>query len=412
MVVPGELLLRFLQDAARELEEIDPENESRTVGGNLLLSDCRRCVLAKQERVLSRTVIDYNNHNTTNDGIPVSVQQVQQRLANLKQEPHGYPGISDALTRLDDSARIALCKLLLYSEMNWKNIPGDGSSVRELQTEGRLDRSKLLDYIALCKAALKLPGMHTYLSKGTPLFPNVFPPSDSSSTEPAVQQLPQVRLERIQRYLSKAVGWDPDFTTDQLRQLLLYPHGSSNNSSSNINSDYSNDMELLNLMQNLILQMGEAVSKASLDSTGLSDKDHGGVTRVVSVQITEVPMDGSTGTYSAALSSSSPSFATAPTRMAMDPHAAEADQKRQIRLASEALRLQQELEAELLNMDPQERSRILAEAKSVFDRFIQDTMALPPGAERVAYMQSMDSRTSRLLAMHKLWMARSTSKLS
>ena len=83
------------------------------------------------------------------------------------------------------------------------------------------------------------------------------------------------------------------------------------------------------------------------------------------------------------------------------------EKKRQLRLASEATKLQQTLLNEFIQLPPQERNRQLERARQCSDNFLKQVSTLPPGPERIVFLQSIDPETSRLLALHKLWLSHS-----
>lgn len=391
-MVPEDLILRFFEAATIALDQLEYSTiEGSNLGSNLSLSDYRRCVLEKQKSVLMRTVEEYNRKH----GLSTTIENAQTHLAGLKNDSTTAisSAITDAMATMEESARLAVCRLILYSETHRKDeVP------RELQAEGTLERCKILDFIALCQTTIRLPFVLKHLADGSPLFEDI-PPAcsiDSSSgvplgEEPTAMKFPQARLERIQRYLSKAVGWDPEHATSELRRLFfLQPNA----------SEYTNDTEIMNRFQEVIFQMNVVVKSASLQAATslLSDVDEGGVTRVISVQCSEVTMPNAQG--GDGISSFT---AVAPARVTIDPHLTEEEQKRQIRIASEATRLQKEMLTELSNMPEEQRYRLLNEAKLASEEFLKNTLALPPGEKRIAYLQSVDPRTSRLLAIHKLW---------
>jgi hypothetical protein len=385
-MVPEDLILRFFEAATVALQQMECAStiEESSLGSNFSLSDCQRCILQKQKSVLLQTVKEYNRQHE----LPI----ITEYIAGLNRT-NDSTTISDAMASMEESARLAVCRFVLYSETHWKD-----EATRELQTEGTLERSKILEFIALCQTAIRLPSVQKHLADGSPLFEDIPAVSSTDSAsrtpaeeEPTAMKFPQARLERIQCYLARVVGWDPEFTTNELRRLFFLKPDKS---------EYGNDTEVMNRFQQLILQMNAVVTTASLHASTnqLSDLGKGGVTRVVNVQCSEVAAANVPGSDRGSSSTS-----VAPTRLTIDPHLTDEDQKRQIRVASEATRLQQELVAELLSMTEEQRKRQLDEAKLASEEFIKNTLALPPGRERIAYLQSVDPRTSRLLAMHKLW---------
>lgn len=376
MTAPDDLLLSFFKDATKALLELDCPKECE--GNSLALSDFRMLLLDKQRSCLSRVVYQHNELNDSR----ATVEQVHERLAKLKNDISVRPQLQTARKTLDDAARMALSKLVLYSETH-DAAEASQSKSRILQTSGRFERSQLLEFVALCQTAVKLKAVKQHLIDGSPLFDDL-PKTDVESL-PTLERFPQKRLENIQRLMSQAVGVHPDFTTTELKRIFTSPHS----------SEYANDPETLKLFEQLVSQMNVAITNASLHTSeqALSDMDQGGVTRVVSVNITEVA------------SGDGPSYHTAPTKQTMavdDPQSAEL-QKQQLRMASQAAALQQELLGQLLSMKEIDRDHLLEQAAQVTQDFLQQASSLPPGPERISFLQSIDPQTSRLLAMHKLW---------
>jgi hypothetical protein len=371
MTAPDDLLSSFFKDATKTLLELDCPKECE--GNVLALSDFRMLLMDKQRSCLSRVVYQHNEQNDSR----FTVEQVQERLAKLRNDISVRPQLQTARTSLDDAARMALSKLVLYSETH------DASTSRNLQTSGRFERSQLLEFVALCQTAVKLDAVKQHLCDGSPLFDDL--PKIDMESLPTLERFPQKRLEKIQRLMSQAVGVHPDFTTTELKRIFTSPHS----------SEYANDPETLKLFEQLVSQMNVAITNASLQSSeqALSDMDQGGVTRVVSVNITDV----ATG--------EGPSYHTAPTKQTMlvnDPQSSDV-QKQQLRMASQAAVLQQELLGQLLNMKEHDRDHLLEQATKVTQDFLQHASSLTPGPERISFLQSVDPETSRLLAMHKLW---------
>merc|ERR1719223_513768 len=64
--------------------------------------------------------------------------------------------------------------------------------------------------------------------------------------------------------------------------------------------------------------------------------------------------------------------------------------------------LQQSIVSSFQRMSKEERDLELEKAKKVHTHFLSTAMKLPPGPERVNYLQSVDQPTQRLLILHKL----------
>lgn len=368
-MVSDELLLTFFQKCKTALMELDCKevlrNETWTT------AECRRFLLDKQRSVLSSTLSTFNQE-ATND-TRISADEFQGRLGSLKNDA-ASPELESAMSENDTAARQALCLLILYSETH-RETPQ-----RDLQDDGRLNRSKLLEYLGLCQSALTLDCVWQNLKDNTPLFDDLQVPAD----EPSAMAYPQKRLEKVQQLLARAIGLEPSFVTSELTRIFIDPATAAT-------CEYADDPECRDVFRQLVVQMQTAVANASLQGGGsatLSDQDKGGVTRVVAVQYSEVG-DGS--------------GSDAPKKNTME--LPQEEQIRQIRVASQAKKLQDELLAELESMAAEDRNERLRYAKKVSDEFLQSVMALPPGPERIRFLQTVDSEKSKLLSMYKLWVS-------
>jgi uncharacterized protein YeaC (DUF1315 family) len=449
---PDEVILMFLESATKALLELDCRKKFEDTCGSrgyLKLSDGRKLLLNQQQSCLHRAVFAYQEqhqqHHNSNQQPQVPVERVQERLAKLKQESNISPSLQNAMIIMDDAARLALCRLMLYSELQLEKKKArsmDSSSFveRALQTTGTLERSKLMEFIALCQTAVRWKQVQHHLQTGEALFGGGGSSSTPDNTDdgetldtldqeknysqlPSAMKFPQARLEHIQRCMSRAVGMDPQFTTAELKRIFFDKSTSSSN-------EFSNDKEVLLCFEQLVSQMNVAVTNASLNSPEqllLSDKDQGGFTRVVSVQFSEVNLGGHPGKYQnndtnqeeddtnrgAMLSNNTLSWRNVSTVSTVAPRQefmqqqddlTDDEKKRQLRLASEAAKLQQTLLNELIQLPSQERNRQLERARQCSDDFLKQVSTLPPGPERIVFLQSIDPETSRLLALHKLWL--------
>lgn len=366
-MVSDELLLNFFQRCQKALLELDCRevicSETWTT------ADCRRFLLDKQRSVLSSTISTFNQKST--DTSRISTEEVQERLLNIKKEVVS-PELESAMLDNDTAARQALCKLILFSETH-REIPS-----QDLQNDGKINRSKLLEYLGLCQTSITLECVEQNLNHNTPLFDDLEVPKD----EPTVMAYPQKRLEKVQQMLARAVGLEPSFVTSELTRIFVDPATAAT-------CEYADDQECRDVFRQLIVQMQTAVANASLyGPTSLSDQAEGGVTRVIAVQYSEVG-DGSTS--------------DAPKKNTME--LPQEEQIRQIRVVSQAKKLQNELLQELENLSAEDRKEKLKYAKQVSDEFLQTVMKLPPGPERIQFLQTMDPEKSKLLTMYKLWVS-------
>jgi len=366
-MVSDELLLTYFQQCRKALLELDCKEVLR--GETWTTAECRRFLLDKQRSVLSTTISTFNQKST--DTLRISSEEFQERLLNMKNDAVS-PQLESAMSENDAAARQALCKLILFSETDRETARLD------LQSDGRINRSKLLEYLGLCQTSITLECVEQNLKDNTPLFDHLEVPKD----EPTAMAHPQRRLEKVQQILARAVGLEPSFVTSELTRIFVDPATAAT-------CEYADDQECRDVFHQLVVQIQTTLANASLHgSNSLSDQAEGGVTRVVAVQCSEV------GNGSAS---------DAPKKNSME--LPQEEQLRQIRVASQAKELQNELLQELENLPAEERKEKLKYAKQVSDEFLQTVMKLPPGRERILFLQAVDPEKSKLLTMYKLWVS-------
>jgi hypothetical protein len=167
------------------------------------------------------------------------------------------------------------------------------------------------------------------------------------------------------------------------------------------NDANSPDAEMQEAFGNFLTAMSTAANKAatasssSLQASTLSD----GKTRVVSVQHSERIVSGEAVGGMSAITNDA-----VPLAQSMEEHDDER-QRRQLAMARKTAALQQGLLNEVHAMEEIEREKLLADAKDAHLSFLNRVSELPIGEERLHFLQSIDSDTQRLLAIHKLWEA-------
>jgi hypothetical protein len=239
-----------------------------------------------------------------------------------------------------------------------------------------MQRDEILEFFGLCNGAVQLDNVKEHLRSGNPFFsdlPLVLSPSI----------FPQKRVEQLQRLMLQAVGYHADHGTQEIKRIFFDPNIHNNN---NQNNEFTNDNELAQQFGKLVVNMNAALNTASLEASHaqhFSDQEQGGVTRVVSVEHSELDADGTT-------------INTA------DPPNLQHQQQR-VLMARQAAALQQDILQELLGMEESARAIKLQQAKEASEDFMKRAQGVPPGPERVAFLRAMDPATQRLLATHKLW---------
>lgn len=429
-VVPyNKLLLNFLNEATNEL------NDCTKLESPLSLNEIRKHLLEIQTKCLDRIVAQYNNNNnnTNNNksGIIITVEEVQHRLRNINNNINGKKKdgilLRDASEKMNDSARLAFGRLVLYNECCLKH---PNRTLRERMTElkgsGRMTRSDILEFIGLCDVVIRLPHVQQYVRNETPTLFSTNNEVSSSSSSPTISIFPQERLEYVQRMILQAIGYDSQHGYNEIKRIF-FTCDSNNN-------EFSNDVELLDRFTAMSNRMDEFIREttacATLQTLSLNDHNQGGVTRVVSVQYSEKFIDEQTGeeieghgdTSQQQHPAGGTTLSSEPRRESMESHrhstnedGAESahhqqQQREQLRIAKQTSILEQEILHELLSMRDEERDKRLEEATQAKQQFLMEMNAISDAINRVQYVQSINPRTQKLLLMERIWTSEVLSK--
>lgn len=383
--IPQEVLLKFFRDATAALERC-------SIGSPRTFSDLRMVVLNEQRLCLEEIVKEYNKLESAS---PLTIDQVQLSLKNLSSSNAPLDNIVRiAMDGMNDSARLCFTRLVLQSEC-LRSV--NGITVAEgLKRSESLNRNDILEFCGLCTVALRFPNVQSHVQNGTPLFDGDI---NEDNEDARSNVFPDHRLHAIQRMFLQAIGYDADHGTNEIKRIFFSDHE---------DSEFKDDTELLTVFANMAGTMTATLTNATLQASNnaLSDRDDGGVTRVVSVSYSEKLIDELSGRELPLVDDTTNSNLTnaAPETQRMQGIQLDCEDKLdELRLAREASRLQQELLGELLIMRDEDREVMLDLAKAEAGKFIQTALQIPPGPERIEYMQSMDAQTQKLLAMHKLW---------
>lgn len=364
--VPDSLLLSFFREGAKDLDACDLKEGDREAPQELTIY--RKRVLEVQRGTLARVVADY-------DG--VELEAAQGALKDQPRMERTDQSVKMAMMVMNGAARKAFARLVLHQECIWENNDNGRSLIRT----GKIEKKALMEFCGLCNAMVMLEIVLKHLRDGSPMF------KDTEEPERSEEIFPQKRLERLQRMMMRAVGYDPAFGTTELQRIFM--------TSASDGNEFDGDMQVHQMFANLGTMMNSAITNATMEITNpkLSDQDEGGHTRVVSVNYAEKIVEP--GEWNPNQSIGAP--------MANSMQDATEEQKKQLMMAREAAAMQQAVLAELLQMGEDDRERKLKVAKQEHDKFLKKVMELPPGHERVEFMRSVDPETNRLLLMHKLW---------
>ena len=370
MEVPTSLLKDFLASAKQEVEsllELDREPMSAPMIRGLLLE--------RQNAVLEQVVADYNSNNKdASSSLYLTVPAVQKALQNIKNnEDKEDDSLAKASQELNEAARLAYARLLLYAACR-KQAQQSLRDQMALQASGSIQRKDLMDLLALCQTAVRLPLVQEHIAKGSPLFPDLEPTTAQKDPVAADTFPPQKRLERVQRLFLGEMGYDAEFGIQEIKRIFFNPTETN---------EFTGDTELAETFSKTMTAMQACLAEAVVQASKFSDVESGGVTRVVAVDYSEQDEHSVHGQTMA--------------------EQTEEQQRRQLRVASQAAALQQQILQEILSLPEEVRQTKLAEAERVSKDFLERVMKVPPGPERVQVLRSIDEPTQRLMAMHKLW---------
>jgi len=400
--VPDEILVEFLRQAADALD-----NQTQLESPAHSLAEVRQMLLSQQAACLQAVVEQFSGEM---EGLTVDLVQKALRQCSPREDQAGAGSASSVvltsmMERMNESARLAFCRLVLYSEC----LRDGEKDTRDLQSSGELKDEDVRTFCGLCQAVVKLPSVVTHLRAGGSIF------ADLPHVGETATILPQKRLEYIQRMFLRALGYDPDFATREIKakfyQDTLHNNGyTTGESSSSLQSTF----------EATVAAMEAALVEATAASThdtffaghhGGKESNDDGVTKVVAVSYSEKLIDETTGEEILTLSEdASPRVETMVGKDgAREPQqewaeaSRERERREQIRLSQQASVLQQEILGELLTMRDEERDAKLQQAREASQSVLQKAMQLPPGPERIAVLTSVTPETQRLMAMHKVW---------
>jgi hypothetical protein len=433
------VLTEFFRQATSVLDITSPESEidhylSSSSSSLPSLHEIRTLILTKQTECLQasidRCVIVV--HKDTNHEI-YTVQRLQNALRNCSQQPNLYSSsVWNDMARMNDAARLAFCRLVLCAEVLWDIVPAsesqssssssrrDATRHRVLISTGTMPSSDVLEFCGLCCAAVRLPTVLQHLQSATPLFPNFQLADDRISVMPTTRfQLPQQRLERIQRLFLRALGYHPDYGTKEIKRMFYSTSFPTKNEIDLDGEVHAIFRSMEQQMEKVLRDVTAAITHNNFFATSSDNCDDDGVTRVVSVSYTEKFVDALTGQDISTIDdpeSYNANCNVAPSSLTMegyevndeDVHASnsitnEHGRRQELDVARRAAILQQEILGELLSLRDEQRDEKLREANTIVDDVMQHILSLPIGSERISYISNLDPKTQRCMAMKKIW---------
>lgn len=407
--VPPSLLISFFEAATTSLNRHPDPSGCCDLTANGPCGDLppslnaqRKALLTIQVQSLEEAIAKYNGERDPKTDA-VSLEDAQEALKSS----------NFAVARgMEDAARCALARAVLQAEIRWDSWARQQGSVedeersRGLKDEDSADSmptNSIKEFCALCCAAVNLPSVEEYLANGKDISfggtMNTNGDGEHGESEHQSTLSPPERMEYIHLLLLRAVGYRAAFAKASM-QKIFFSDADGNN------SEEGPDTELQESFGNFLTATATAANKAASTSSSsfptqidaLSD----GQTRVISVQHSERTISAEAAGGLSAVTKDA-----GPLAQSMEEHDDDR-QRRQLSMARQAAALQQGLLNELHGMDEIEREKLLAEARDAHLSFLKQVSELPIGEERLHYLQSIDSDTQRLLAIHKLWEAQSS----
>jgi hypothetical protein len=396
MEIPQGLLLSFFQEACKDMNNCK-------IQGPFSLVDLRNLLLTNQRFCLDRVVDEYNlEHKNDATATQWTSPKVQDCLKNLRLQEMD-DNVREAMEAMNATARLAFCRLVLYSEClrQQETDPDESSADTNLEKEEPIQRSQLLEFCGLCSAATRLPMVQNYVRDGTDLFHNdtdttatpLMPPTGKDDDNS--KNIPPYRLDMIQRLFFRAVEVDPGHGMAEIKRIFF--------SGENSHDELANDAELVSIFQAAVARMNTMLTdilqqQQQASMAKLSDFNDGGVTRVVAVEYSEKIISNSGKVVDSGSNQLGPVA-----RQAMEEHSSH-QQQEQFDVARQAGALQQEILGELFSLSEELRQEKLAEAETAEKEFLAKAMELPAGPERINFLRSVDPETQRLMVMRKLWL--------
>lgn len=362
------------------------------------LESQRMLLLQEQMKILDAVVAKVSEERATS----ITTKEIQEHLralgngefTNITDDESIQKRLIASMNSMNEEARFAYARSVLWSEWHWMEQEV-GSSSEEIDFENvkrkltqrndgkSMGKNEVMEYCALCSAVVNLPEVEEFLKSGKDIF-------DTNETSEIIvddnSSAPQ-RILRLQQLLLCSIGFEPTFGAEELHRIIT--------SDSN-----ERDEEIEGALASYMMDMQNATKQAMTGEVkiGLSDKAEGGVTKVLSVKYSEKTLTKSANGIENVTTD-------APSNIRMEEQSEE-QQKEQLRVAAQVASMQQSILKSLVEMEEAERNEKLMEAKKVHEAFTEKVLSLPPGPQRIQFLQSISREQQQLMLIHKLWQSR------
>jgi len=411
--VPSSILIEFFRKTVEKLDRYACGNEYCSETGEVQavadsLAVLRMRLIQVQLETLHQIVEDYNSRSAKDSLI--SIESVQVALRQVGKSRMDGEGCNDggeclyeSMQRMNEAARLAFVRSVInaYQEEIEQKVFGKRQENEEAEGDplisSSISRQEMLEYFGLVIVALSMDDVQRYLANGGQID---FSGNSSSLQQQADEHSsPETRLLVLQDLFLRAVKGrsiteNPTvFILREAKRLLLTETTTSSSNDDQERSKDDDGEEFLRVFENYLSAVRVARENA-ISTSSLSDLDHDGVTRVVSVTYSEIsPMDAGEATSPMSL----------PPRQSVMDEYRESEQRKNLSMARKASEMQQTLMDQLLVMDEDDRALVLREAKEAHDNFLKEALSIPPGPQRILFMQSIEEENQKKLIMHRLW---------
>ena len=299
---------------------------------------------AKRKDLLTLQVEVVEAYTSAEGGDPATGIQAFKSILHLASSD---AGVACAVKRMNEALRETYILSLLAGRRPNHDLKASGSMLR----------SEVVDFLDGCVGLVSLESTREKLR--------------ASRLETG--KIPRGLLLEMQDEILEGVGIEKDFGAVELNQIRVR---------------YASDVELLSKVEEFTAQMEKSLKEFignATDHAGGTDAVRGdGTTRVVSVSHT---------------STVDPAVPKAQVNKERE----EGKQRADFAMAKRAANLQQDILAELLSLEVDERREMLEEARVTHETVIRQVMELKDFGERAQFMQLLSPDSQRRMICHKMW---------
>jgi hypothetical protein len=385
------------------------------------------------DRLNGMTLLPSSSSSTS---LTMTPDDIRRLIVQTQLDTPGYEQVQESLRqrsgrnktpasdRLDQTARVTYARLILEASCrNVLSVPPRRGSVDD--AEVIMDEACLLEFFALCRAAVQIATVQDHLRDGTPLFGVVVTDDERSL-------LPHERWMRLQTHYLRALGIvDVEAATEYMRRRFIMDDGGQ--AILLFDDQVSENDPLMGPFRAMVHDLRAALQEAESTTTasrsgggaGVWNNDDDGTTRIISVHHCEKLIDAATGreiiTFPPSVVDDEPPDVPTTEQMRRHHHTEEEEEEEDENehagnstnnddnyavdapLLAQAWQVQRQMRTELLRMDETERTALLDRAAAVTTAVLRDVMTRDDPMDRIRFLSNLDGETQRLMALHKIW---------